>query len=269
MVSEADIVFLRELKVRCLAGTPKSWLRGPERTLLEHSDWKTVQESLEGRLIEQPGGEPGERYVLCRSEARAEKERAMLARQSERLTKELIKIDAWLRRAPQADREAVGRRIARHLGNHPAAAAIVVTDVIHGAGGRTVGLRVNSRRGRRAKSAPAKGRVSLAHQLRGDRSGLVVEVVYPAHAGRGGVPHRQERPGPAAGVSPTGGPGAGAHFGVLPGLGALARPRTVEQAKGLGTCARQLVRKVVTIKSVDVIVPVKRAGMTRDHSCAG
>jgi hypothetical protein len=49
----------------------------------------------------------------------------------------------------------------------------------------------------------------------------------------------------------------------------LARPRTVEQAKGLGTCARQLVRKVVTIKSVDVIVPVKRAGMTRDHSCAG
>jgi CDP-6-deoxy-D-xylo-4-hexulose-3-dehydrase len=64
-------------------------------------------------------GEPGERYVLCRSGARAEKERAMLRRQSERLTQELIKIDAWLRRSPQSDQETVGRRIGRHLGKLP------------------------------------------------------------------------------------------------------------------------------------------------------
>jgi hypothetical protein len=32
------------------------------------------------------------------------------------------------------------------------------------------------------------------------------------------------------------------------------------QAKGLGTCARQLVKEVATIKSVDVILPVLRGG---------
>jgi hypothetical protein len=145
MVMEANIAFLRERKARYLVGTPKSWLRAHERTLLAQSDWKTVQDGLEVRLVEQPGGEPGERYVLCRSGARAEKERAMLARQSERLTEELIKIDTWLRRAPQADQETVGRRIVRHPGKYPAAAAIVVANVIHDAGGRAAGLRVSSR----------------------------------------------------------------------------------------------------------------------------
>jgi transposase len=157
MVSEANIGFLRERKARYLVGTPKSWLRAHEQTLLEQSDWKSVQDGLEVRLVEQPGGEPGERYVLCRSGVRAEKERAMFARQSERLTEELIKIDAWLRRAPQADQETVGLRIGRHLGKYPAAAAIVVADVIHDADGRAVALRVSSRLDAGQKAHRQKG----------------------------------------------------------------------------------------------------------------
>ncbi|MDI1250314.1 MAG: hypothetical protein PSV13_15735 [Lacunisphaera sp.] len=46
---------------------------------------------------------------------------------------------------------------------------------------------------------------------------------------------------------------------------ALALWRTLEQwmqAKGLGTFARQLVKDIAGIKSVDVIVPVRRAGLT-------
>jgi hypothetical protein len=45
---------------------------------------------------------------------------------------------------------------------------------------------------------------------------------------------------------------------------ALALWRTIEQwmqTKGLGTCARQLVKQMAGIKSVDVVVPVRRAGM--------
>jgi hypothetical protein len=83
--------------------------------------------------------------VLCRSGARAEKERAMLQRQSERLTEELRKVDVWLTRSPQQDRETVGRRIGRHLGKYPAAAAIVVAEVLSDAQGRAAGLQVFSR----------------------------------------------------------------------------------------------------------------------------
>src|SRR6185295_860682 len=43
---------------------------------------------------------------------------------------------------------------------------------------------------------------------------------------------------------------------------ALALWRTLEQwmrSKGLGTCARQLVKQLAGIKSVDVVLPVQRA----------
>jgi transposase len=124
MVSEANIAFLRARKARYLVGTPKSWLRHHEAQLLEKSDWREAQAGLEVRCVAHEGGPPGEKYILCRSAARAEKERAMLARQSEGLTAALGKIAAGLRRTPQTDQEAVGRRIGRALGQFPAAARL-------------------------------------------------------------------------------------------------------------------------------------------------
>ena len=45
---------------------------------------------------------------------------------------------------------------------------------------------------------------------------------------------------------------------------ALALWRTLEQwmhAQGLGSCARQLVKQLAAIKSVDVVLPVRRSGV--------
>jgi len=64
VVSEANLEHLRERKARYLVGTPKSWLRAHEQTLLEQTDWKTVQDGLVVRLVEKPGGEPGERFFI-------------------------------------------------------------------------------------------------------------------------------------------------------------------------------------------------------------
>ena len=259
MVSEANIAFLRKRKARYLVGTPKSWLRAHEQTLLEQSDWKTVQDGLEVRLVEQPEGEPGERYVLCRSGARAEKERAMLQRQSAHLTEELIKIDAWLRRSPQTDQETVGRRIGRHLGKHPAAAAIVVAAVLHDAAGRAVGLRISSRLDAGQKACRQKGAYLLRTNCEETDPALLwkwyiqltqAEAAFrTAKSDLGLRPvfhHKEDR--------------VQAH--ILVCFLALALWRTLEQwmqSKGLGTCARQLVKQIAGIKSVDVVVPVRRA----------
>jgi transposase len=261
MVSEANIAFLRERRARYLVGTPKSWLRAHEQTLLEQSDWKTVQDGLEVRLVTQPGGEPGERYVLCRSGARAEKERAMLARQSERLTAELIKIDAWLRRAPQTDQEAVGRRIGRHLGKYPAAAAIVVAEVIRNESGSATGLRVSSRLDAGQRAHRQKGAYLLRTNCDETNPALLwkwyiqltqAEAAFrTAKSDLGLRPvfhHKEDR--------------VQAH--ILVCFLALAMWRSLEQwmqAKGLGTCARQLVKEIAAVKSVDVIVPVQRSGV--------
>jgi hypothetical protein len=219
-----------------------------------------VRAGLEVRLVEHPGAEPGERYVLCRSAARAEKERAMLARQGERLTSELLKIDASLRRAPQADLESVGRRIGKHQGKNPAAAAIIEARVEHDAQGRACGLNISCRleEGRRAhqqkgayllrtnceESDPVqlwKWYVQLTQAeaaFRCSKSDLGLRPVYH---------HKKER--------------VQAH--ILVCFLALAMWRALEQwmsAKGLGTCARQLIKEMAGVKSMDVIIPVRRGG---------
>ena len=145
MVSEKNIAFLRARNARYLVGTPKSQLREFEKQLLDKEGWQSVQEGLEARLIAHPDGAGAEQYVLCRSTARAEKERAMLRAQSERLRAELEKIDASLRRAPEPDIERVGRRIGRWLGKYPAAAHILEATVARDTSGAAIGVGIASR----------------------------------------------------------------------------------------------------------------------------
>jgi transposase len=258
MVSEANIAFLRERKARYLVGTPKSSLRAHEQKLLEKENWLEVREGLEVRLVEHPGAEAGERHVLCRSSARAEKERAILRRQSERLTAELLKVDAWLRRAPQENLEAVGRRIGRHQGKNPAAASIIEARVEHDAQGRACALQISSRLDEGQKAHLQKGAYLLRTNceetdpvqlwkwyiqltqaeaaFRTSKSDLGLRPVFH---------HKKER--------------VAAH--ILVCFLALAMWRSLEQwmsAKGLGTCARQLLKEMAQVKSMDVLVPVKR-----------
>ncbi|MGH8021829.1 MAG: IS1634 family transposase [Opitutaceae bacterium] len=261
MISEANIDFLRARKARYLVGTPKSWLRAHEATLLEHDDWQQVRDGLEARLVEHPDGAPGERYILCRSGARAQKERAMLQRQSDRLTEELIKIDAWLRRTAQSDQEMVGRRIGRHLGKHPAAAAIIRAQVCHDEQGRAVSLHIFSALDAGQKAHRQKGAYLLRTNCEETDPALLwrwyiqltqAEAAFrtaKSDLGLRPVFHQKEHR---------------VHAHILVCFLALALWRALEQwmrAKGLGTCARQLVKQLAGIKSVDVVLPVRRANV--------
>lgn len=264
MVSEANLTFLRERKARYLVGTPKSWLRAHERTLLEQADWTAVQDGLEVRLVEQPDGEPGERYILCRSGARAQKERAMLQRQCERLTEELLKIDAWLRRTPQTDLETVGRRIGRHQGKYPAAAAIVAAEILRDREGRAVALRITSRLDAGQKAYRQKGAYLLRTNCEESDPATLwkwyIQLTQAEAAFRTAKSDLGLRP-----IFHQKDDRVREH--ILVCFLALALWRALEQwmlAKGLGTCARQFLKEIASIKSVDVVVPVRRAGISTE-----
>jgi transposase len=263
MVSEANIAFLRERKALYIVGTPKSELRHFEAALLEEENWTHVQDGLEARMVEHPDGD-AEKYVLCRSTARAEKERAMLARQSEGLAGELAKIHAWLARSSQSDQEKVGRRIGRALGKYPAAARVIEARVEHDAQGRAcalcffshleAGARAHLRRGAYLlrtncqETDPATlwrwyiQLIAAEAAFRTAKSDLGLRPIYHH------LPSRVD-----------------AH--ILVCFLALALWRTLEQwmcAKGLGSCARKLINSFSTIKSMDVILPVERSGLRTD-----
>jgi hypothetical protein len=262
MVSEENIAFLRERGARYLVGTPKSQLRQFEAALLEKEGWSAVQPGLEAKLLPHPDGQGREQFVLCRSEARREKEAAMLARQRERLCAEFAKIDVSLQRRPTAETDKINRRIGRWQGRYPAASALLAVTLRRDAQGCACGLTVATS----VEDGQWKAQVHGAYLLRTNctekdptqlwrwyiqltqaeaafrtaKSDLGLRPIYHQKTGR-----------------------VEAH--ILVCFLALALWRTLEmwmQGKGLGSCARKLLAEVSTIKSMEVILPVRRGQQT-------
>jgi transposase len=260
MVSESNIAFLRERKARYLVGTPKSQLREFEAQLLEREGWQEVQDGLEARLVAHPDGEGDEQYVLCRSSARAHKEQAMLQRQSDALSAELFKLDTSLGQHAQPELEKVGRRIGRWLGKYPAAARLLKVEVRRDASGAACGLDIATQ----LEKGQQRHRQHGAYLLRTnctekDPAQLwrwYIQLTQAEAAFRTAKSDLKLRPiyhQKTARVE--------AH--ILVCFLALAQWRVLEQwmrGKGLGTCARKLVAEISTIKSMDVVVPVRRDG---------
>jgi hypothetical protein len=262
MVSEENLEFLRGRKARYLVGTPKSQLRQFEAALLEKEGWSEVEPGVEARLLPHPDGAGAEQFILCRSEARREKEAAMLARQRERLCAELGKIDQALQRRPEADLEAVGRRIGRWLGKYPAAARLLAATVQHDPAGRACALALTTRVERGQWAEHAHGAYLLrTNCTERDPAQLwrwYIQLTQAEAAFRTAKSDLGLRPiyhQTTARVE--------AH--ILVCFLALALWRTLEmwmQSKGLGSSARKLVAEVGTIKSVDVVLPVRRRDET-------
>lgn len=257
MISEENIEFLRERGARYLVGTPKRQLKAFEAALLEDKDWAEVQPGVEVKLVAHPDGASGEQYVLCRSAARREKELAMLQRQCERLRAQLDRTHASLQRRPAKDPGQIERRIGRWLGRYPAAERLFEVELERDAQGRACGLKLTECKERLDWAAQAHGayllRTNCLEQnpaqlwrwyiqltqvedaFRISKSDLSLRPVYH---------HKSQR--------------VEAH--ILVCFLSLALWRTLEmwmRGKGLGNCARQLLKEVATIRSLDVVLPMR------------
>jgi transposase len=120
MISQENIDFLKEGGRRYIVGTPKGMLRRFEQELLK-DDWEVVREGLEVRKVPGPGGE--ETFILCRSAARAEKEKAMHQRFEQRIEEGLQRIEAACRKG-RCDVVKIARRVGRLLGQNTRAAGL-------------------------------------------------------------------------------------------------------------------------------------------------
>jgi transposase len=122
MVSEKNIEFINERGGRYIVGTPKSTLRSFEKELLE-KDWTEVEAGVEVRLCQGPQG--NETFIVCRSDARKEKERAMHDRFEKHIEDDLTRLATRLQRGKKKpDRSQVERQIGRILGRNSRAAGL-------------------------------------------------------------------------------------------------------------------------------------------------
>ena len=260
MVSEDNISMLRERQAHYLVGTPKSQLRAYEVELAEKENWTDVQPGVEARLVAHPDGNGQERYVLCRSKARGAKERAMLERQMNALTEELLKIDASLRRRPTPEVGPVERRIGRWMGRYPAAARWLKAELVRDEKGTAMALELSCPVKEGEHPTLAKGAYLLrTNCTETDPAKLwrwYMQLTQAEAAFRTAKSDIGLRP-----VFHQKTERVEAHLLVC--FLSLALWRTLEmwmKGKGLGTSARKLVEAVGTIRSMDVSVPVKRQG---------
>lgn len=259
MVSEENIDFLRERGARYIVGTPKSQLKAFEAKLLEESDWHEVQPGVEAKLVAHPDGPPDEQYVLCRSSARREKEVAMLERQRVRLRAQLDKTHASLQRRPAKDAGKIERRIGRWLGRFPAAERLLDVQVERDNAGRACALKITERGERSAWAGHAHGAYLLrTNCTESDPAKLwrwYIQLCQAEEAFRISKSDLSLRP-----VFHQKTERVEAH--ILVCFLSLALWRTLEmwmRGKGLGNCARQLIKEVATVRSMDVVLPVREA----------
>jgi transposase len=259
MISEDNIEFLRERQARYIVGTPKNQLKAFEVQLLEKENWAEVQAGVEVKLVAHPDGGTDEQYVLCRSSARRQKEAAMIELARKRLRAQLDKTHASLQKRPARDAGQIERRIGRWLGRFPAAERLLSVVVERNAQGQATGLKITEQAERSAWAEHAHGayllrtnctekdpaklwrwymQLSQAEDaFRISKSDLSLRPVFH---------HKTER--------------VEAH--ILVCFLSLALWRTLEmwmRGKGLGNCSRQLLKEVATVRSMDVVLPVKQS----------
>jgi transposase len=132
MVSEATLEFLRGDGRRYIVGTPREMLKQFEQELLA-KDWETVREGLEVKRCASPDGQ--ETFILCRSQDRREKERAIHARFADRIEEGLKQIAASCQKRHYKV-VTIAKRVGRLLGRNSRAAGLFETDVVEAPDGR-------------------------------------------------------------------------------------------------------------------------------------
>jgi transposase len=128
MASAKNIAWLKSGGRRYLIGASKADLSRMEARIAEERDWKRIRPDVEVKLVQSE--DASETWVLCRSETRKEKDRAIVERFATRLEQGLEKLRGRLERAAKrVDRAQVERQIGRMLARNSRAAGKYTIEV--------------------------------------------------------------------------------------------------------------------------------------------
>jgi len=126
MMSKENIEFMKSGNRKYIIGASKSTLKKFECQLLQE-DWKTIRQGLEVKLCRSPDEEQ-ETYILCRSQDRKEKEKAMHQRFEQRIDVALEKLRVGCEKR-KYKKETIDRRVGSIMAKNSRAAGLFEVEV--------------------------------------------------------------------------------------------------------------------------------------------
>jgi len=254
-VSEENLDFLHERGAQYIVGTPRAVLKAFEKEL-DARDWSAVEAGIEVKIVKHPDyGE--EKFVLCRSEGRKEKERAMLERQVQRLDEKLQKIRKSILVGRLKEDVLAARRIGRWSGRYSKADRLIEATLVKDSTGRLVDLKIERRMERAQWAEKANGCYLLRTNLTEEDPAKLWKAymqlslaekafqLSKSDLGMRPVFHQEEHR-------------VQAHIFVC--FLALAMYKSLElwmASKGLGNSPAKLLEEFREIRSMDIVMPVK------------
>jgi transposase len=264
IASEENIEMLRRAGISYIVGTPKGMLKRFEQALCD-KDWKHIEPDVDVKIIHSPG-EHAEAFVMCKSQGRAEKERAMVERQRKKLDTEFIKIQTAVRAGRLTNAADVGERIGRWRGKYTRAGKLFESKLTQDRRGTVTDFTFSYNQERRAWNEKSYGAYMLRTNLTEDSPDLLwqryMQLTQAENAFRTSKDELGLRP-----IYHKSGHRVEAHIFVC--FLALALWRTLElwsDRSGLGKSPRKLMDEFAKIKSMDIIVPIKDRPEVRLHT---
>jgi transposase len=116
IVSEENLAAIRKRGGQYLVGTPRSQMKRLEAELLQEA-WAQVRPEVKVKKVAIPQAE--ETYILCRTDGRQEKEKAIRNRFSSSMEKALQGLQKTIARGRLKDRNKMERRLGKIQARHP------------------------------------------------------------------------------------------------------------------------------------------------------
>jgi transposase len=251
MVSEENLEFLRERNGFYLVGTPKSELQQFERELLG-KDWKEVRPGVEVKLCEAEN----ELFILCRSEGRKEKDRAIVKRFEKRIQTRLEKLKNQVDKGKLKNVSKIERRIGKILGQNTRAESLFDITLEENETGKT--LRIAKNEAKRQWAELSEGCYLLRTNYRDEKDPknlwkTYIQLTEVEETFRMLKNEMNIRP-----VFHQTAERVQAHIFVC--FLALVMYRTLSQwmqASGIGNSPRKLIEELANLRSMDVILPLQ------------
>lgn len=254
-VSEENLDFLRERKAQYIVGTLRAVLKNFDKELGEE-DWSAVEHGVEVKIVKHPDyGE--EKFILCRSEGRKAKERAMLERQVCRLEEKMQGIKAAIVSGRLTEDVQAAKRIGRWSGRYPKAERLIDVEMVKDATGRLIDLKIERRMERADWAEKTHGCYLLRTNLTEEDPKALwkayMQLVLAEKAFQLSKSDLRLRP-----VYHQEEHRVQAHIFVC--FLALAMYKSLElwmASKGLGSSPAKLLEEFREIRSMDIVMPVK------------